>query len=34
MIKNFIALSTIKIDAGVIEEGFYNSFLYLYEIEH
>ncbi|CDW71891.1 UNKNOWN [Stylonychia lemnae] len=33
-IKNFIALSTIKIDAAMIEEGFYNSFLYLYEIEH
>ena len=34
MIKNFIALSTIKIDANVIEEGFYKSLLYLFEIDH
>eukprot|EP00347_Sterkiella_histriomuscorum_P002524 403367821 len=30
---NYIAMSTIKIDSQVLEEGFYNSFLYLLDID-
>ena len=30
---NYIALSTIKLDSQMLEEGFYNSFLFLYDIE-
>lgn len=32
-LKNYIAVSTVKLDSQMIEEGFYNSFLYIYEIE-
>ena len=32
-LKNFICLSTIEIDSGMIEEGFYKSFLKVFDIE-
>ena len=31
--RKYIALSCMKIDSKVLEEGFYKSFLYLFEID-
>ena len=31
--RNFIAITSIKIDSTAIEEGFYSSFLHLYDVD-
>lgn len=31
--KNYIAVSSIKIDSNAVEEGFYSSFLQIYDID-